>query len=108
MDEGMKRAIEGQERSYNAADYEWRNRAYEIVKEVCEAKETFSADDVWEKLGPHTPERQSKRALTGVLKRAQKMEWCEQTASMTHSRRPECNANRISVYYSKLFKGAAA
>jgi hypothetical protein len=83
---------------------EFNGRTLTTIKEVCIEKETFTADDVFEKLGD-IPAHINRRVMGGLFNRARKEGWCDQTASRRTSRRRESHSSRISVWYSKLWKG---
>ena len=83
---------------------EFNEIALAAIKEVCIEDETFSADDVVKKLEP-IPSHINRRVMGGLFNRARREGWCDQTASRKTSRRRESHSSRISVWYSKLWKG---
>lgn len=67
------------------ADPAWKSLAIRTVRYVCERREFFTADDLWE---AGLPEPREPRAIGPVMRRAQTAGLCEQTGRQVPSQIP--------------------
>jgi hypothetical protein len=78
---------------------EWRERALMAVEYLSRARQTFTADDVWQFLHdahvemPHEPS-----ALGPIMREASKKGWIRFTGQMTKSQRPVSHQNLLRVW----------
>ena len=93
---------EGMERVDAATPTEWKETTADIILHLAQTKQTFTTDDVWERVTkPLNP-----RALGPVMKLAQKSGWIEPTSEFISSKRPVAHARPVRVWRSLIYTGA--
>lgn len=93
------------DRSDQNADPAWREAYYTALCDVARVKETFTADDVWERLAEveHTANTKDNRAAGGIIMRAKKDGIIRLTDRVEPSRRKHCHRMLQRVYESLIF-----
>ena len=107
MDQGISRLRslaeiieEHSERSYGAADDEWKQIAWDIAIETSMELEEWTTDELWQKGLPYVKEP---RALGGVLKRLSNAGIIEKTDRVSTSNRHETHHGRsLTVWRSVI------
>ena len=83
---------------HSHASQTWRDKADQVVRNLCATRETFTADDVLEGLsGVECPDN---RALGAVMRNAQAEGLCRATGAYVPSRLPQRNMRPIRVWMS--------
>lgn len=85
------------------ANAEWKERAFQVVKELCRTRPTFTGDDVWSELEKHEEKSHEPRALGVILLRAASENLCEITTEHVKSVRPERHKAPIAVWRSHIY-----
>ena len=92
---------EYRERSYGAADDEWKQTAWELAIKTSYELEEWTTDELWNRGLPRVEEP---RALGGVLKRLSNAGIIEKTDRVKTSNRHEQNHGRtITIWRSVLW-----
>ena len=100
LDDVLEARNKGIEKAERGTDPEWGNRALEVVKAIAKNNVTFTADAVWEALGPDTP--RETRALGPILNRAQRLGWIVKSPQTVMSQRPVNHGREIRVWKSNF------
>lgn len=75
----------------------WKDQALQTVRDLAREFETFTTDEVWERIGsPIEP-----RAMGAVMRRAQRMGFIKPTMMVKNSTRPQCHARPLRVWKSE-------
>lgn len=85
------------------ADPQWWDAAMDIVHVLAEERDTFTADDVAERLARRSVSTHDKRALGAVLRVAsRKGGVIASTGEWTKSRRPETHGRPVMIWRSLI------
>lgn len=106
----IARGIAGRElgiaRATRAANPEWETFMDVAVVEVARRKRWFTADDIERlRLAKEGPETHEKRAMSGVMRRAQTAGVCEITNRFEAGVRATCHRRPQRVWRSLIFEG---
>lgn len=93
------------DRSDQNSDPVWRDAYYTALCDVARVKETFTADDIWERLAEmeHVPNTKDNRAAGGVVMKAKRDGVIRLTNSTEPSRRKHCHQMLQRVYESLIY-----
>src|SRR3990167_9834179 len=90
------------QRAGDNANAEWSQAAYEIVKNLCQNRSEFTADDVLEALELGEYSTKDKRALGAILRQAAKAGFCVPTGQFVKSRLPIRHRRPCCVWRSRI------
>ena len=82
------------------ADEEWKTVAMGIIKDLCQNRTEWTADDVWEALSHHTAKTHEPRAVGALIVNASKMGLCKSTGRYVQSRLPIRHKRPVCVWES--------
>lgn len=93
------------DRSDENSDPVWREAYHTALCDVARIKETFTADDIWERLAEveHTANTKDNRAAGGIILRAKKDGIIRLTDRVEPSRRKHCHRMLQRVYESLIY-----
>lgn len=91
------------ERGLYFANPEWKNMALSCVEAVCLKKATFTTNDVRWLVEASPIKTHDKRAMGGIMKKAEKLGWIVQTGLTVRSK--VGHGVPLQIWKSKLFKG---
>jgi hypothetical protein len=93
------------DRSDQNADPAWREAYFTALVAVARVKETFTADDVWERLAQveHVANTKDNRAAGGIIMRAKRDGIIRLTDRVEPSRRKHCHRMLQRVYESLVY-----
>ena len=102
--EGAQLREEGINQAEQAANKYWREVAYDALLEVLKLHKFFTTDEVWEILNRKFPEviTHEKKAMGGVIRKAQRAGLCISTDRVQRSTRPECHRHPNLLWKSLL------
>ena len=86
---------------HSNAHQEWKDEAYQVVRLLCQTRQFFTANDVWERMTKSTPDG---RALGQVIINASKAGLCRKTDRYEPSRIKKQNMRPIAIWESLLPK----
>lgn len=95
---------EAVDRGYEHAHELWKEYAIDCVEQVCLSKEEFTMDEVRDLVRNCPHKTHDLRAMGGIIKKAQKMKWCESTGEIRHSKNVIAHGTPIHVWKSLIFK----
>lgn len=90
-----------------AANAEWVERARGAVTILASQRETFTTDDVWERVDGKAATHE-RRAMGAVMRWAEREGLIRKAGGYVPSRRPECNGRPVAVWLSVLLGSRAA
>ena len=99
---GWDLAVEGMERSFDAAPEEWKAAALEAVFEAAREMEEFIADDVWVRF-PAGFTKWDGNALGHVMRQGKAAGWMWNTGRTRRSERPEAHCKPERIWRSLLY-----
>lgn len=67
------------QRGFDFANEEWKRKALEEVHNVCLRQKRFTADDIRMVVTDDVVQTHDRRAMGGIMKRAQNNGWCKAT-----------------------------
>ena len=103
--------MDGASVAYSNADTEWKTKALETLREICESNPEICADDLVNALDLVEEKTTSLNAITGLFRAGIKNGWieharcdCGQEARTTESKREGNNHRKINLYNSLIFR----
>ena len=100
IDDALAARAEALRRVDEHADPQWKNQALKVIRRVCEDREDWHSDVLWE-YGLDEP--REARALGPVIQRAARLGWCERTDRVRPSVRSHLSGK--SVWRSLIYTG---
>lgn len=82
---------------HSNAKQEWKDEADQVVRSLCQTRQFFTANDVWERMTKSTPDG---RALGQVIINASKAGLCRKTDRYEPSRIKKQNMRPIAIWES--------
>lgn len=89
---------EAEQRVEDHADEEWMARAYEQLGVVLRDHERFNTDPIWALLDGYPERTHERKAMSAVLRRAQREGRIRPTSEYVKSSRPECHARHVRMW----------
>ncbi len=99
---GEEQKNEGIATAYEHASEEWKIMAWKALEQVARQHEYFQVDEVWLVLDRPV----ESRAMGGIMKQAQKIQWVEPTDRWIPSRLAHQHRRPLKVWKSLLHKPA--
>ena len=99
----IEEAIAAVQQVGDNANPDWKKKAMQIVRELCEARREFTTDDVWGELTKYGYVTHEPRALGSLMLKSVRNGICENTGRYVHSQRKACHSRPIPVYSSLIF-----
>ena len=85
------------------ANPEWTAAATQVVRELCERRQEFTTDDVWEVLDTLDVSTKQRKSLGSVMNKAAETHWCQiKDCRPVPSRRAACHRRPIPIWESLL------
>lgn len=105
IDQARAARDEAIERGAVNASPTWKEAFYTALVHVARSEQSFTADEVWEKLAelPHVPNTVDNRAAGGVVMRARRNGIIKVTDQAKPSRRKHCHMMLTRVYESRVY-----
>lgn len=98
----IEAVVDGLEQKANP---DWLEEAYRALVLVAHSRREFTTDAIWDQLGEwEVPYPQSPRAISGVVRRAQKEALIASTERYERSNRKSCSYRPILVWRSLVFR----
>ena len=86
--------------AFAAAPADWKRRALEAVRELCDDGDPFTADDVWLRV----PRVEEPRAMGGVFREAERRGWIRSDGTSRPSTHPLGHARLVRIWQPTSMK----